>query len=154
ASVRRQMESDVPLGALLSGGIDSSLVSSAAQTSLGGRLRTFNVRFSEKEYDETWAAEAVSRHIGSCHETLQMDEFPGTWDNVTSLLRHVGQPFADTSLFAANAVFRLMRRHVTVALSGDGGDEGFGGYNLDSYIAKIARWHRLPAVVRSGGSAA
>jgi asparagine synthase (glutamine-hydrolysing) len=153
AATQRQMESDVPLGALLSGGIDSSLVSAAAQTALHGGLRTFNVRFAEREYDETWAAVAVAKHIGSCHETLDMDDIPGTWDHVTSLLRHAGQPFADISLFAVNAICRLMRQHVTVALSGDGGDEGFGGYKMYWRLATIARWQRLPVPVWRGASA-
>ena len=74
------------------------------KTALTGRLRTFNVRFSEKEYDETWAAVAVAKHIGSRHETLEMEDVQGTWDHVTGLLLHAGQPFADTSLFAVNAV--------------------------------------------------
>lgn len=143
-AVRRQLESDVPLGALLSGGIDSSLVSAAAQKALGGGLRSFNVRFSEKEYDETWAALAVAKHIGSRHETLDMNGIPGTWEHVTGLLRHAGQPYADTSLFAAHAVCRRMRQHVTVALSGDGGDEGFGGYPFYWQTAKIAHWQILP----------
>ncbi|PYJ68721.1 MAG: asparagine synthase (glutamine-hydrolyzing) [Verrucomicrobia bacterium] len=101
-AVRRQMESDVPIGSLLSGGIDSSLVSVAAQEVLHGGLQTFNVRFAEKEYDETWAAVAVARHIGSDHETLEMNGVRGNWDNVTDLLLHAGQLFSDTSLFAAN----------------------------------------------------
>lgn len=150
AAVRRQMESDVPLGALLSGGIDSSLVSAAAQRAVGGELHTFNVRFPEKEYDETWAAVAVANHIGSHHETLDMNGIPGTWDHVTGLLRHAGQPYADTSLFAAHAVCRRMRQHVTVALSGDGGDEGFGGYHFYWQIARIARWQTLPVSVWHG----
>lgn len=144
-AVQQQLESDVPLGALLSGGIDSSLVSVAAQAALGGNLRTFNVRFSEREYDETWAAVAVAQHIGSQHVTLDMDHSRGTWDYVTGLLRHAGQPFADTSLFAVNAVCRLMRQHVTVALSGDGGDEGFGGYLYYNRIGQVARWQKIPA---------
>lgn len=152
-AVRRQMESDVPLGTLLSGGIDSSLVSTAAQAALGGGLRTFNVRFPEREFDETWAAVAVANHIGSCHATLNMDSVQGTWEHVTNLLRHAGQPFADTSLFAANAVCRLMRQHVTVALSGDGGDEAFGGYDLYWQLARIASWQRLPALLRIGVTA-
>ena len=143
------MESDVPLGTLLSGGIDSSLVSVAAQTALTQGLRTFNVKFSEEEYDETWAAVAVAKNIGSHHETLDMDGVRGTWDHVTGLLLHAGQPFADTSLFAVNAVCKLMRRHVTVALSGDGGDEGFGGYDLYWQIARIARLQRLPKPIWS-----
>lgn len=150
AAVKRQLESDVPLGALLSGGIDSSLLSVAAQAALSGTLRSFNVKFSEKEYDETWAAVAVAKHIRSLHETLDMDEFKGTWNHVTNLLLHAGQPFADTSLFAVNAVCRLMRRHVTVAISGDGGDEGFGGYNFYRQIATIALWQRLPVSVWRG----
>src|SRR5204863_5345295 len=131
-------------GTLLSGGIDSSLVSVAAQTALTQGLRTFNVKFSEEEYDETWAAVAVAKNIGSHHETLDMDGIRGTWDHVTALLLHAGQPFADTSLFAVNAVCRLMRRHVKVALSGDGGDEGFGGYQLFRRISTIIRWQKLP----------
>lgn len=143
-AVSRQLESEVPLGSLLSGGIDSSLVSLAAQKALSGKLRTFNVRFSDQEYDETWAALAVADHIGSQHETLEMDHVKGSWDHVTRLLTHSGQPFADSSLFAVNAVCKLMRQHVTVALSGDGGDEGFGGYNLYWQIARIARLQQLP----------
>lgn len=152
-AVRLQMESDVPLGALLSGGIDSSLVSAAAQAALGGGLRTFNVRFAEKDYDETWAAVAVAKHIGTLHETLDIEDDRGAWDHVTGLLLHAGQPFADTSIFAVNAVCRLMRQHVTVALSGDGGDEGFGGYDFYWRIARIARWQTFPAPIWRGASA-
>lgn len=153
AAVRSQLQSDVPLGALLSGGIDSSLVSVAAQAALRGRLQTFNVRFAEKAYDETWAAVAVAHHIGSQHETLDMEDIRGTWDHITTLLLHAGQPFADTSLFAAHAVSRLMRQHVTVALSGDGGDEGFGGYDSYVQMARIARWQILPVQVWHGAAA-
>lgn len=149
-AVRRQMESDVPLGALLSGGIDSSLVSVAAQEAAGGDLQTFNVCFADEEYDETWAALAVARQIKSHHRTLDMGETRGNWSYISGLLRQAGQPFADTSLFAVGAVSRLMRRHVTVALSGDGGDEGFGGYNNYWQIARIARWQRLPWAARRG----
>ncbi len=151
-AVRRQMESDVPLGTLLSGGIDSSLVSAAAQEALNGGLRTFNVRFSDNGYDETWAAVEAAKHIGSCHETLEIEDNQGTWEHVTDLLLHCGQPFADTSLFAVNAVCQLMRQHVTVALSGDGGDEAFGGYDLYWQIARIARWQVLPGSVWRQGS--
>jgi asparagine synthase (glutamine-hydrolysing) len=143
-AVRRQLESDVPLGALLSGGIDSSLISAAAQEALDGGLQTFNVRFGDKAYDETWAALAVAQHIGSSHKTLHMDDIRGSWDHITSLLRHAGQPFADTSLFAVNAVCQLMRQHVTVALSGDGGDEGFGGYYRNWQLRRIARLQKCP----------
>ena len=153
AAVRRQLESDVPIGSLLSGGIDSSLVSAAAQQPLEGQLKTFNVSFSDRTYDETWAALAVAKHIGSRHVTLNMDEGQGTWEHIVDLLRHAGQPFADTSLFGMNAVCRLMRTHVTVALSGDGGDEGFGGYDIYWQLARIAWMQRLPMSVRKGAAA-
>src|SRR5262249_16223584 len=138
-------ESDVPLASLLSGGIDSSLVSVAAQRALHGELRTFNVRFSHKDYDETWAAEMVAKHIGSRHESLDMNQIQGSCDHITRLLSHAAQPFADTSLFAVNAICRLMRQHVTVAIAGDGGDEAFGGYDIYWRLARIACWQRLPA---------
>ena len=152
SAVHSQMESDVPLGTLLSGGIDSSLVSAAAQRSLNHGLRTFNVRFSENGYDETWAAIEAAKHIGSRHETLEIEQMQGTWEHVTELLLHAGQPFADTSLFAVNAVSKRMRRQLTVALSGDGGDEAFGGYDLYWQIARIARLQLLPGSVWRQGS--
>jgi len=154
AAVRRQMESDVPLGALLSGGIDSSLVCAVAQATRGGGLQTFNVRFPEEEYDETWAARTVADAIASEHQTLDMVDVKGDWDHVTALLKHAGQPYADTSLFAANAVCQLLRQHMTVALSGDGGDEGFGGYSEFSRIAWIARWQSMPMPIQRGAARA
>lgn len=129
-AVQDQLESDVVLGSLLSGGIDSSLVSTYAQAAKTDPLLTFNVRFADQEYDETWAAKAVAEQIHSTHQTLDMDDSRGTWDYVTSLLLHAGQPYASSSLFAVDNVSRLMRHYVTVALSGDGGDEAFGGYDF------------------------
>lgn len=152
-AVQRQLESDVPLGALLSGGIDSSLVSAAAQSGVNGGLRTFNVRFPDNGYDETWAALAVAKHIGSHHLTLDINENRGTWQHLTGLLRHAGQPFADTSLFAVHAVCRLMRQYVTVALSGDGGDEGFGGYDVYWQLARIERLLHVPVALWNGARA-
>ncbi|HEY3185715.1 MAG TPA: asparagine synthase (glutamine-hydrolyzing) [Gaiellaceae bacterium] len=146
-AVVRQLESDVPLGSLLSGGIDSSLVSLFAQRRVPGDLLTFNVRPPDAEYDETWAAEAVAAAIGSRHRTLEMERRGASWDDITDLLRHAGQPFADTSLFAVDAISRAMRRHVTVALSGDGGDEGFGGYNAYWQITTIDRLRQAPPVL-------
>ena len=136
-----------PRGALLSGGIDSSLVSAAAQRATG-HLQTFNVQFPEG-HDETWAALAVARHIGSEHRTLRLEDGEATWERVTSLLGQSGQPFADTSLFAVHAVSRLMREHVAVALSGDGGDEAFGGYDVSWQIARFARLQRVPGAAWS-----
>jgi len=152
-AVDRQMESDVPLGSLLSGGIDSSLVSAAAQRMCSEGLRTFNVQFPDRDYDETWAARAVAKHIKSQHETLSIQDAAGTWESVTSLLRHAGQPFADTSLFALDSICKQMRRYVTVALSGDGGDEAFGGYDIFWRAGWIARSQVLPPIFWDGAAA-
>ena len=151
-AVKSQLESDVPLGCLLSGGIDSSLISAAAQKAISSRLHTYNVKFSDPQYDETWAAQAVARHIGSDHQTLTMPASGGSWDEVVSLLRQCGQPFADTSLFAVHAVCQEMRKQVTVALSGDGGDEAFGGYYSHWKILSVARWQRAPSPVMRLGA--
>jgi asparagine synthase (glutamine-hydrolysing) len=154
-AVRRQLESDVPLGAMLSGGIDSSLVCAAAQTALGGTLSTFNVRFPDAKLDETWAAAAVAEHIGSHHRTLDVRAAQGSWDYVTGILQHTGQPFADAAVFAVDSIAELMREHVTVALAGDGGDEGFGGYRTYGRVNSLAHFQRLPAwMMQSGGSVA
>jgi asparagine synthase (glutamine-hydrolysing) len=144
-AVQSQLESDVPMGCLLSGGIDSSLVSASAQRDGSEPIRTFNVRFAEAAYDETWAASAVAQHIGSVHKTLDMPRNGGTWETVTDLLQRAGQPYADTSVFAANAVCRLMRQQVVVALSGDGGDEGFGGYERFRRIKPLRLWGKVPS---------
>jgi asparagine synthase (glutamine-hydrolysing) len=149
-AVRRQLESDVSIGVLLSGGIDSSLIAAATKGAVGNGIRTYSVSFPEREYDETWAAQDVARHINSQHETLRMGTIPGTWEHLTTLLRHVGQPFADTSLFAVHAVSRLMRDHVTVVLSGDGGDEAFGGYHVYRQIVNISHLDLLPRPFLNG----
>ncbi len=152
AAVRSQLESDVPIGSLLSGGIDSSLVSAAAQAAIApAKLRTFNVRFEDAEYDETWAACTVAKAAGTDHETLDFQAGSGTWDEVCALLAHAGQPFGDTSVFAVNAVSRLMRQRVKVALSGDGGDEAFGGYDLYWQLGRLARLRAMPGAVVTTG---
>jgi len=144
AAVASQGESDVPMGTLLSGGIDSSLVTVAAAREAPEGLSTFNVRFPEVAYDETWAALEVSRHVSSRHTVLDMDQGAGTWSGVIGVLSQFGQPFADTSAFAVNQVCRMMRRHVTVALSGDGGDEAFGGYDWHRQIGRVGRATAFP----------
>jgi asparagine synthase (glutamine-hydrolysing) len=144
-AVRSQLESDVPLGTFLSGGIDSSLITRAAQQFRP--VQSFNVRFADSKYDETSAALEVARHVGSDHTTLSMDNSSGTWDYVTSILTQAGQPFADTSIFAVSEICQLMRKHLTVALSGDGGDEGFGGYRTFNQIDQIARLQQVPSVI-------
>ena len=99
-----------------------------------------------------WAAVEVARHIDSDHRTLTMGVSKGTWDEVTGLLLHAGQPFADTSIFAVSAVCEQMRQHVSVALSGDGGDEAFGGYDIFREVSRLATLRRLPAALRGAAA--
>ena len=146
--VASQLESDVPLGSLLSGGIDSSLVSAFAKRELHD-LNTYSVQMPDPDFDESWAAEAVAARIGSSHRTLEIERRQGGWEHITTILQHAGQPFADTSVFAVDAVSKAMREHVTVALSGDGGDEGFGGYDTYWQLNTIDRLQRLPRPVWS-----
>ena len=146
--VTSQLESDVPLGSLLSGGIDSSLVSAFALRQLDD-LNTYSVRMPDPDFDESWAAEAVAARIGSNHQTLEIERLQGGWEHITTILRQAGQPFADTSIFAVDAISKTMREHVTVALSGDGGDEGFGGYDTYWQLNAVDRLQRLPGFVWS-----
>lgn len=143
-AVKQQWESDVPLGILLSGGLDSSLISVAAKKSGVKDIQTFNVQFPDNNYDETWAAQAIAKHIGSNHMTLKINRKEGSWEYVTNMLLCLGQPFADTSLFAVNAICQLAKQYVTVAISGDGGDEVFSGYYFYGLIPIIERLQRLP----------
>ena len=142
-AVQSQLMADVPLGAFLSGGTDSSavvaLASHAAKRSGGGPLATFTIGF-EGEEDERPAAAALAKRLGTSHTAVG-----GTMDYLTAareMARIFGEPFGDHSAVPTLAVCRLARRHVTVALSGDGGDEIFGGY-------RRYRWHMLVDAVRT-----
>jgi asparagine synthase (glutamine-hydrolysing) len=126
-SVRRQLVSDVPLGAFLSGGIDSSLVVHAMARAGEGRVRTFSVRFDPGGgYDESAFARRVAEHVGSDHTELDAAEVDG--EAFARAVAALDQPLADPAYLPTRALAALTRRHVTVALSGDGGDEVFGGY--------------------------
>ena len=126
-AIRSQLVADVPVGAFLSGGIDSSLITALAQASSSAPIRTFTIGFQERAYDETQHALSVARHIGADHTDLQISPRQAL-DVVPELPRIFGEPFADTSQIPTILVSRLARQSVTVVLSGDGGDELFGGY--------------------------
>ncbi|TXH32357.1 MAG: asparagine synthetase B, partial [Burkholderiaceae bacterium] len=152
-AVRGQMMADVPLGALLSGGIDSTVITALMQASSRQPVRTFTIGFDEKQYDEATHARAVAAHLGTAHTELRLSggdalalvpQLPAMYD----------EPFADSSQLPTHLVMKLARQHVTVALSGDAGDELFGGYNR--YFLGPKAWQRIrwmpPALRRAVGA--
>ena len=143
-----RMRSDVPLAVFLSGGIDSSLVAAVAARQTTA-LRTFSIGFDDARYDETRHAEAVAQHIRSDHVTFRVR--PDLMALLPDMVRHFGEPFADATALPTFILSEETRRHVTVVLSGDGGDEGFGGYPWYQTAARLKRMRALvPAGMLSG----
>lgn len=145
--VRSQMLSDVPLGCFLSGGIDSSLIA-ALMARVAGDVRTFAIGFEDPRFNEAPHARAVADHLGTRHTEFTVTEADAL--RVVSELPQVyDEPFADSSQIPTLLLARLTRCHVTVALSGDGGDEVFGGYNRHTLGPRMLRWgRRTPAPLR------
>ena len=136
AAVQSRLEADVPLGCFLSGGVDSSLVALHARRALGS-LRTFTVRMPDARYDESDHAARVAGLIGAEHHTLDCNANPA--EDLVHLIEQLGLPFGDSSLLPTYWVSRAARQHVTVALSGDGGDELFAGYERHAAARWLAR---------------
>ncbi len=145
-AVRLRLVSDVPLGAFLSGGIDSSAVVAAMSREAGGAVKTFSIGFSERDYDEVRYARQVAEHFGTEHREMVVE--PRALEILPDLVRAYGEPFADPSAVPTYYVARMTRRHVTVALSGDGGDEAFAGYRRYAVDRYLSWYPRLPSILR------
>jgi len=149
-AVSEQSRADVPVAALLSGGIDSSLVVAALCRATSATPSTFNVRFPESGFDETQMAQSVAQRYGTRHKTIDVDETVLAPDSVAALLRHFDQPFADSSLIPTYAVCRAIRDSgIVCTMSGDGGDEAFGGYASFWRLNVLHCLMRLPGHARS-----
>ena len=146
-----RMIADVPLGAFLSGGYDSSLVSAIAQEQLGSEpLKTFSIGFTNEAYNEAGYARTVAEHLGTEH-TEQIISEEEMFELVESIPKYFDEPFADSSQIPTMLVSMLARRRVTVALSGDGGDEFYCGYGIYDNVQQAQRLDAVGAVAHSLG---
>lgn len=142
-AVREQMVADVPLGAFLSGGVDSTIIVGLMQEASSRPVKTFSIGFDDPAFDETAYAELAAKHLGTEHHAFVVT--PQVWETLPALAWQFDEPFADSSAVPTWYVSRETRREVTVALSGDAGDELFAGYDRYRALALAGLADRIPA---------
>ena len=145
-SVNIRMNADVPLGVFLSGGIDSSLIAAVASQK-AKHLKTFSIQFNEKGFDESKYAKLVAKHLGTEHHTIECNYHEGL-DLIGNFSNYYDEPFADSSAIPTMLLSKYTKKHVTVALSGDGGDEAFIGYTRYKRIKTMEALFSMPLTIR------
>ena len=141
-SIKNRLISDVPIGTFLSGGTDSSLVSAIAQEVNGSPINTFSIGFEDAKHNESFYAKKVAQHLGTNHQEFILKEIDAL-NELESIMEHFDEPFADSSALPTMLVSKMARKHVTVCLSGDGGDElfmGYGSYNWAKRLSNPLVW--------------
>lgn len=147
SAVREQMVADVPLGAFLSGGIDSTIIVGLMQQFSSDPVRTFSIGFDDPAFDESPYAEMAAKHLGTEHHTFRLR--PEAWSTISRLAHHFDEPFADSSALPTWLVAEETRKEVTVALTGDAGDELFAGYDRYRAVSIATMLDRLPTGARN-----
>jgi asparagine synthase (glutamine-hydrolysing) len=145
-AVRRRLVADVPMGAFLSGGIDSAAVVAAMAESSSAPVKTFSIGFEETRFNELPQARRVAQRFSTDHH--EMIVRPSAVEILPKMVRHYGEPFADASAIPSFYLAQFAARHVTVALNGDGGDESFAGYQRYTTNLALAKLERLPSTAR------
>jgi len=146
-AVKIRLISDVPLGAMLSGGVDSSTVVALMARASSAPVKTFSIGFKQADFDESKYAQIVAERFGTDHHNLILE--PDVVETVEELSRSLEEPFGDSSMLPTYYVSKLARQHVTVALSGDGGDELFAGYDRYAVHARRQAFEKIPSWARS-----
>lgn len=147
-AVQKQLISDVPVGAFLSGGIDSSSVVAMMKKYSTKTLQTFTVKFKNAKYDESSIAKEVATSLGTKHTEILVEDSGFKEDLFWRILNHVGVPFPDSSALPTDFVTSEISKHVKVAVSGDGGDEVFGGYTVFDWVQQINKTKYIPQQIR------
>ena len=145
-ATKMRLISEVPLGAFLSGGVDSSIVVALMAEQSTNPVKTFSIGFEEEDFSELKYAKRVAEHIGAEHHEFIVK--PNAIEILPTLVEHYGEPYADSSAIPTYYVSRETRRHVTVALNGDGGDESFAGYERYLAMRLSEKYHRFPNLLR------
>ena len=151
-AVRKRLISEVPLGAFLSGGVDSSAVVALMAGLSSERVKTFSIGFDDPRFNELPHARRVAERYGCDHHEFEVH--PNAIEILPSMARHYGEPYADSSAIPSFYLAQLTRKHVTVALNGDGGDEAFAGYGWHFAGRLAERWQTLPSPIRRAAESA